>query len=98
MNGSANGGANGGATRHGHKNGNGAEKQSSSRRAALTLTALGIVYGDIGTSPLYAIRQSVLATSGAMPLEMAVMGSISLIFWALLIVVTGKYITVMMRA
>ena len=94
----ANGGANGGATRHGHKNGNGAEKQTSLRRAALTLTALGVVYGDIGTSPLYAIRQSVLATRDAMPLEMAVMGSISLIFWALLIVVTGKYITVMMRA
>lgn len=93
-----NGHANRDTIRHSHKNGNGAEKQKALRRAALTLAALGVVYGDIGTSPLYAIRQSVLATSDAMPLEMAVMGSISLIFWALLIVVTGKYITVMMRA
>jgi KUP system potassium uptake protein len=89
--------ANGGISRHGDKNGNGGQK-GFSRRAGLTLAALGVVYGDIGTSPLYAIRQSVLATSAGMPLEMAVMGSISLIFWALLIVVTGKYITVMMRA
>ena len=93
-----NGNANGGVSRHGDKNGNGGQKGFSLRRAGLMLAALGVVYGDIGTSPLYAIRQSVLAASAGMPLEMAVMGSISLIFWALIIVVTGKYIFVMMRA
>lgn len=83
---------------HGGEHGTETGKGFSARRAALTLAALGVVYGDIGTSPLYAIRQSVLATSRDMPLEMAVMGSISLIFWSLMIVVTGKYITVMLRA
>jgi KUP system potassium uptake protein len=64
----------------------------------LTLGALGVVYGDIGTSPLYAVRQSVLATGGAMPMPVAVMGAISLIFWALIIVVTIKYICFVLRA
>jgi KUP system potassium uptake protein len=88
---------NGGARGH-HAHGEDNDKGFSRRRAALTLAALGVVYGDIGTSPLYAIRQSVLATSSDMPLDMAVMGAISLIFWSLMIVVTGKYITLMMRA
>ncbi len=64
----------------------------------LTLGALGVVYGDIGTSPLYAVRQSVLATGGAMPMPVAVMGAISLIFWSLIIVVTIKYICFVLRA
>jgi KUP system potassium uptake protein len=46
------------------------------RQAFLTLGALGVVYGDIGTSPLYAVRQSVLATGGEMPNPIAVMGAI----------------------
>src|SRR5215210_4540532 len=62
------------------------------RNLWLALGALGVVYGDIGTSPLYAVRQSILATGGAMPMPVAVMGAISLIFWSLIIVVTGKYI------
>ena len=68
------------------------------RNLWLTLGALGVVYGDIGTSPLYAVRQSVLATGGAMPMEAAVMGAISLIFWSLMIVVTGKYICFVLHA
>jgi KUP system potassium uptake protein len=68
------------------------------RNLWLTLGALGVVYGDIGTSPLYAVRQSVLATGGTMPMPVAVMGAISLIFWSLLIVVTGKYICLVLRA
>lgn len=78
--------------------GNEVTRPFSWRRASLTLAALGVVYGDIGTSPLYAIRQSVLATSADLPIPTAVMGAISVIFWALIIVVTGKYITLMMRA
>jgi len=68
------------------------------RNLWLTLGALGVVYGDIGTSPLYAVRQSVLATGGTMPMPIAVMGAISLIFWSLLIVVTGKYICFVLQA
>ena len=68
------------------------------RQAWLTLGALGIVYGDIGTSPLYAVRQSVLATGGQMPMHGAVMGAISLILWSLIIIVTVKYIVFILRA
>ena len=72
--------------------------QASQRTWALTLGALGVVYGDIGTSPLYALRESVLATGGAAPGPMAVLGSLSLIFWSLIIVVTVKYVLLIMRA
>jgi KUP system potassium uptake protein len=68
------------------------------RQAWLTLGALGVVYGDIGTSPLYAVRQSVLATGGQMPMRGAVFGAISLIFWSLTIIVTIKYIVFILRA
>ena len=68
------------------------------RQAWLTLGALGVVYGDIGTSPLYAVRQSVLATGGQMPMRGAVLGAISLIFWSLIIIVTIKYIVFILRA
>jgi KUP system potassium uptake protein len=60
------------------------------------ISATGIVYGDIGTSPLYALEQS-LAAAGPFNAE-AVMGVLSLIFWALTISVTLKYVTVIMRA
>jgi len=63
---------------------------------ATVVSATGIVYGDIGTSPLYALEQS-LATSGEFDRE-AVLGVLSLIFWALAISVTLKYVTIIMRA
>jgi KUP system potassium uptake protein len=68
------------------------------RMTALTVGALGVVFGDIGTSPLYALRQSVEATSGALPRPLAVMAALSLIFWALIVVVTIKYVVLIMRA
>src|SRR5512135_259561 len=68
------------------------------REAGLTLGALGVVFGDIGTSPLYAVRQSVIAAGGNMPGAPAVLGALSLIFWSLLIVVTVKYVIFIMRA
>ncbi len=68
------------------------------RTWALTLGALGVVYGDIGTSPLYALRESVLATGGDVPGPMAIFGALSLIFWSLIIVVTVKYVGLIMRA
>ena len=65
----------------------------------LTLGSIGVVYGDIGTSPLYALREAVTAAtgSGAMTRE-AVLGVLSLILWALIVVVTLKYVLILLRA
>ncbi|MFD2365153.1 potassium transporter Kup [Pseudoduganella sp. GCM10020061] len=66
--------------------------------AALTLAAIGIVYGDIGTSPLYTLR-AVFHSEHGLPLTQAnLLGIISLIFWALLLIVTLKYVTLVLRA
>ncbi len=65
-------------------------------RHSLTIGALGIVYGDIGTSPLYAVRQS-LVDFGDLS-EGAILGALSLIVWALVLIVTVKYVAVIMRA
>jgi KUP system potassium uptake protein len=62
----------------------------------MAVAALGVVYGDIGTSPLYAFRQS-LVNFGDMS-ERAILGTVSLIVWALMLVVTVKYVLVIMRA
>ncbi|HEX2207010.1 MAG TPA: potassium transporter Kup [Longimicrobium sp.] len=64
----------------------------------LALTALGVVYGDIGTSPLYAIRESLGEHYGLHPTRGNVLGVLSLIFWALVIVISIKYLTYVMRA
>jgi KUP system potassium uptake protein len=71
---------------------------SLKRELWLTLGALGVVFGDIGTSPLYAMSQSALAAGGSVPAPFAVYGVLSLIFWALIIVVTIKYVGFIMRA
>jgi KUP system potassium uptake protein len=67
--------------------------------AALTLGSIGIVYGDIGTSPLYAFREAAVAASasGEITREI-VLGVLSMILWALIIVVTIKYVIVLLRA
>ncbi len=67
---------------------------------ALTLGSIGVVYGDIGTSPLYAMRESVVAAVGpGNPAnETAVFGILSLIIWALILVVTLKYVVILLRA
>ncbi len=76
------------------------QNQTNAKFVALLVGAVGVVYGDIGTSPLYAFREAMLAagatTSGA-PRD-TVLGLVSLIFWALTIVVTLKYIVVLLRA
>lgn len=66
--------------------------------AGLTLAALGIVYGDIGTSPLYSLRETFATRYGISVSEVSVLGSLSLIFWALILVITIKYVVVVMRA
>jgi KUP system potassium uptake protein len=68
------------------------------RELGLTLGALGVVFGDIGTSPLYAMRETALAAGGHMHGPPAIYGALSLIFWALVIVVTIKYVVFIMRA
>jgi KUP system potassium uptake protein len=64
----------------------------------LTLTALGVVYGDIGTSPLYAFRFAFLAHKSIHPSSENVLGVLSLILWSLIIVVSIKYVLYVMRA
>jgi KUP system potassium uptake protein len=71
---------------------------SFKRELGLTVGALGVVFGDIGTSPLYAMSQSALAAGGNSPQPFAVYGVLSLIFWALIVVVTLKYVGFIMRA
>jgi KUP system potassium uptake protein len=67
---------------------------------ALTIGTIGVVYGDIGTSPLYAMREAVVAAVGAgnPANETAVFGILSLIIWALILVVTLKYVVILLRA
>jgi KUP system potassium uptake protein len=64
--------------------------------AVLSLSALGIVFGDIGTSPLYTLK-TVLDATGAHPSPAAILGSLSLIIWTLIIITSVKYVTLAMR-
>lgn len=66
-------------------------------RTALLLGALGVVFGDIGTSPIYAFRESLKAAGGA-PAEATVFGVVSLVFWAVVLIVALKYVVFVMRA
>jgi KUP system potassium uptake protein len=66
--------------------------------AKLALGAIGVVYGDIGTSPLYAIRECVTQPHGVGPTADNVMGVLSLVFWAITLVVSIKYLVFVMRA
>lgn len=65
---------------------------------ALSVAAIGVVFGDIGTSPLYTMREAFSPRYGLQPTADNVLGVLSLIFWALMIVVTAKYVFFMMRA
>src|SRR6201996_4855898 len=80
-------------------NGHG-EIHSTASLKALLIGSIGVVYGDIGTSPLYALREAVVAASGPSGVvdPAAVLGVVSLILWALIIVVTMKYVVILLRA
>jgi len=71
---------------------------SRSSRAALTLAALGIVFGDIGTSPLYAVKETFAPGHGIALEAASILGGLSTMFWALMIVVSLKYVVLIMRA
>src|ERR1700749_186133 len=76
------------------------EAHSTAGFKALLIGSIGVVYGDIGASPLYALREAVTAASGS-PGGVephAVLGVVSLILWALIIVVTLKYVVILLRA
>ena len=67
--------------------------------AALTIGAIGIVYGDIGTSPLYALKEVFSKENGGVPLnEVNIFGTVSLIIWGLTLIVSLKYVTLILRA
>jgi KUP system potassium uptake protein len=74
------------------------ENPTGRRLAVLTVTALGVVYGDIGTSPLYALRECFKPEYGIAATPENVYGVLSLIVWALTLVVSVKYIVYVMRA
>ncbi|HWN89840.1 MAG TPA: KUP/HAK/KT family potassium transporter [Verrucomicrobiae bacterium] len=74
-----------------------AQRPSPGRLAILSLTALGVVYGDIGTSPLYAFRACFSPDVGLPRDPATVYGVLSLIIWSLILVVTVKYVVVIMR-
>jgi len=71
---------------------------SGGRMAMLTIGALGVVFGDIGTSPLYALRETVRATSVGVPDRVSIFAAASMIVWSLVLVVTVKYVVLIMRA
>src|SRR6476619_3104179 len=66
--------------------------------AALSLLALGVVYGDIGTSPLYAVKETFNPVHGIALTPPNILGGLSTIFWILMIVVSLKYVTLVLRA
>ena len=63
----------------------------------LIIGAIGVVFGDIGTSPLYALREALHHSRNGGADELAVLGVVSLVFWALLLVVTLKYVVFLMK-
>ncbi|CAL4865991.1 Low affinity potassium transport system protein kup [Asticcacaulis sp. MM231] len=65
---------------------------------ALAVGSVGVVFGDIGTSPLYAMREALFHTREGTNAELAIKGVISLVFWALVMIVTVKYVLFLMRA
>ena len=71
---------------------------TASRLAPLTFAALGVVYGDIGTSPLYTIREAFGSTGGLAVSETTILGVLSLIVWSLILIVTLKYVVLVLRA
>lgn len=83
------------AAEHGHGHG---ETPRGRYLALLALTALGVVYGDIGTSPLYALRESFHGPHAIPPTPTNIYGVLSLVFWSLMVVITLKYIVFIMRA
>jgi KUP system potassium uptake protein len=73
-------------------------KSETKQLSILSLAALGIVFGDIGTSPLYAVRECFYGTFSVVPTTTNIFGAFSLIFWALILVISVKYLILVLRA
>ena len=76
----------------------GGEPRHKGSPSFLALTAIGVVFGDIGTSPLYTLSVTLSATGHAVPTAVDVLGIISLVFWALMAMVSLKYVVLVLRA
>ena len=74
-----------------------ATAHGKSRLSALTLAALGVVYGDIGTSPLYAFKEAFTGAHPLAPTASNVLAVLSMMFWAVTLIVSLKYVTVVLR-
>ncbi len=74
------------------------QSTQTKRMLPLVIGAVGIVFGDIGTSPLYTLQQVFSKTYGLSPHSSNVLGVLSLIFWSLMLVITFKYVAIVMRA
>src|SRR2546429_8619254 len=72
-------------------------KPGKPKLAALTLLSLGVVYGDIGTSPLYAFKEAFSGSHGLPLNEANLLAVLSLMFWSLMLIVSLKYVTMMLR-
>src|SRR4249919_2110001 len=75
-----------------------AQASEGNRHYGLVLGAIGVVFGDIGTSPLYTVREAFDPKYGLVADAANVLGILSLVFWVLMLVVTIKYVNVIMRA
>jgi KUP system potassium uptake protein len=78
-----------------------ADTRANAGVLGLALGSIGVVYGDIGTSPLYALREAIIAASGPEHQDLTrgiVLGVVSLIMWALIVIVTLKYVLILLRA
>jgi KUP system potassium uptake protein len=75
-----------------------ADESGHGARSTLILGAVGVVFGDIGTSPLYTMHETFLPAHGLRPIPSTVLGILSLITWSLIIVVALKYVSLVMRA
>lgn len=76
----------------------GGEPPARTGTAILALAALGVVYGDIGTSPIYALRECFHGVHAVPPTPANVLGVLSLVFWSLVFIISIKYLAVVMRA
>ncbi len=73
------------------------DTENKSGTGVLALAALGVVYGDIGTSPLYAFKEAFAGTHGLAPTEPNVLAALSALFWAMMLIISIKYVWVMLK-
>ena len=73
------------------------DKNNKVSTGALSLAALGVVYGDIGTSPLYAFKEAFASPHGLSPIEPNVLATLSALFWAMMLIISIKYVWVMLK-